>query len=85
MTAGRRVDAKASPLIARKSRRIDIANALVVLTKAGSKARGTKTCETNVNSALSRVGPASFSGITHSPARFLLRLGSSIRPPVRRI
>ena len=42
MRAGRRVDAKASPLIARKSRRIDIANALVVLTKAGSKALGTK-------------------------------------------
>ena len=50
MRAGRRVDAKASPLIARKSRRIDIANDLVVLTKAGSKARGTKACETNVNS-----------------------------------
>ena len=83
MRAGRRVDAKASPLIARKSRRIDIANALVVLTKAGSKARGTKTCETNVNSALNRVGPASFSGITHRPARFLLRPGSSIRPLVR--
>jgi hypothetical protein len=73
MRPGRRVDAKASPLIARKSQRIDIANALVVLTKAGSKARGTKACETNVNSALSRVGPASFSGIMHNPARFLLR------------
>jgi hypothetical protein len=37
MRAGRRVDAKASPLIARKSRRIDIANALVVLTKLDPK------------------------------------------------
>jgi hypothetical protein len=37
MRAGRRVDAKASQLIARKSRRIDIANALVVLTKLDPK------------------------------------------------